>query len=72
MRGIEDVIRDVKGAWIDLSQRTVTPKEVMIAPKAIGNHFAKVASNGGDYLVVWKDYRTGTAASLGRLVTSSR
>lgn len=72
MRGIENVIRDVKGAWIDLSQRTVTPHELIIAPKAIGNHFAKVASNGRDYLVVWKDYRNGTAASLGRFVTSSR
>jgi len=69
MHGIEDVLRDVKGAWIDLSQKTVTPQEVMIAPKAVGNHFAKVASVGREYLVVWKDYRTGTAASVGRLVT---
>jgi hypothetical protein len=72
MKGIEDVIRDVKGAWIDLSQKTITPKEVMIAAKAIGNHFAKVTSNGRNYLVAWKDYRTGTANSLGRFVTYPR
>jgi hypothetical protein len=72
MKGIEDVIRDVKGAWIDLSQKTITPKEVMIAAKAIGNHFAKVTSNGRNYLVAWKDYRTGTANSLGRLLTYPR
>jgi photosystem II stability/assembly factor-like uncharacterized protein len=71
-RGIEDLIRDVKGAWIDLSQKTIRPQEIMIAPKAVGNHFTKVASDGQRYLVVWKDYRTGTAASLGRLVTPFR
>ncbi|HET6464787.1 MAG TPA: hypothetical protein VFH55_04150 [Nitrospiria bacterium] len=71
-RGIQDVLRDVKGAWIDLSQKTVTPQEVMIAPKAVGNHFAKVASTGREYLVVWKDYRTGTASSVGRFVTPPR
>jgi hypothetical protein len=69
-RGIQDVIRDVKGAWIDLSQKTVTPREIMIAPNAVGNHFAKVASIGQEFLVVWKDYRNATAASLGRLLTN--
>lgn len=72
MHGIGDVIRDVRGAFLDLSRDPVTPKDVMIIPKAIGNHFAKVGSDGRNYLVVWKDYRTGTAASLGRLVTSPR
>jgi len=72
MRSIEDVHRDVKGAWIDLSQKTVRPQEVMIAPKAVGNHFAKVTSHGREYLVVWKEYRTGTAASVGRFVTFPR
>jgi len=71
-RGIQDVIRDVKGAWIDLSQKTVTPREIMIATAAVGNHFAKVASNGREYFVVWKDYRTGTAASIGRFVGPPR
>jgi hypothetical protein len=72
MRRIEDVVRDVRGAFLDLSQRIVTPGDVMILPGAIGNHFAKVGSDGHHYLVVWKDYRSGTAASLGRLVMPAR
>jgi len=69
-RSLMEIIRDVRGAFIDLEKENVTSNEVMIAPKAVGNHFAKVASNGQGFLVVWKDYRTGTAASLGRFVTS--
>lgn len=72
MQRIDDVVRDVRGAFLDLSQKTVTPNDVMILPRAIGNHFAKVASDGHNYLVVWKDYRSGTAASLGRLVILDR
>jgi hypothetical protein len=72
MHGIEDIIRDVRAAFLDLSRGTVIPQDVMISPKAIGNHFVKVASDERNYLVVWKDYRTGTAASLGRLVTPPR
>jgi hypothetical protein len=71
-QGIESIIRDVRGAFLDLSRNPVIPQGVMISPKAIGNHFAKVATDGHKYLVTWKDYRTGTAASLGRLVTPSR
>jgi hypothetical protein len=70
--GIEDVIRDVRGAFLDLSRNPVIPRNVMISPKAIGNHFARVTSDGRRYLVVWKDYRTGTAASVGRFVMPAR
>lgn len=70
MQGIESIIRDVRGAFLDLSRKSVTTRPVMIAPRAVGNHFARVASDGRNYLVVWKDYRTGTAASFGRLLTS--
>ena len=72
MRGIEDVIRDVRGSFLDLSQNTVTPDDVMILPRSVGNHFTRVATDGHNYLVVWKDYRSGTAASLGRLVMPAR
>ncbi|HUJ79481.1 MAG TPA: hypothetical protein VLY45_04105 [Nitrospiria bacterium] len=68
MRGIDDVIRDVRGAFLHLDQPVVTPDDIMITPDAVGNHFAKVASDGRNFLVVWKDYRSGTAESLGRLV----
>jgi len=71
-QGIESVIRDVRGAFLDLSERPVSPRYVMISPRAIGNHFTRVTSDGRRYLVVWKDYQTGTAASLGRLVTPVR
>jgi photosystem II stability/assembly factor-like uncharacterized protein len=69
MRGIDDVIRDVRGAYLHLDQRVVVPDDIMIIPGAVGNHFAKVASDGRNYLVVWKDYRTGTAESMGRIVS---
>jgi photosystem II stability/assembly factor-like uncharacterized protein len=70
MRGIEDIRRDVRGSFLDFSQSVVTPRQdITIAEKAVGNHFAKVASDNRGYLVVWKDYRSGTAASLGRFVT---
>lgn len=72
MHGIEDIIRDVRGSFVDLSRVPVRATEVMISPKAVGNHFTKAATDGDYYLVVWKDYRTGTAASLGRLVTRAR
>ena len=72
MHGIEDIIRDVRGSFVDLSRAPVLVSEVMISPKSVGNHFAKAAADGDHYLVVWKDYQTGTAASLGRLVTHAR
>ena len=72
MQGIESIVRDVRGAFLDLTGATVISRDVMISPQAIGNHFAKVATDGRDFLVVWKDYRTGTAASLGRLVIRAR
>ena len=70
MKGIEDIIRDVKGAFFDLSDTLVIRNEFIIVPRAIGNHFAKVAADDLEYLVVWKDYRAGTAASLGHLIMS--
>ncbi|HTP41910.1 MAG TPA: hypothetical protein VML36_05770 [Nitrospiria bacterium] len=69
MRGIDDVIRDVRGAYLHLDQRAVVPDDIMIIPDAVGNHFAKVASDGRNFLVVWKDYRSGTAESLGRIIS---
>jgi photosystem II stability/assembly factor-like uncharacterized protein len=71
MHSIDDITRDVRGAFLDLAQNSVAPRDIMIIPNAVGNHFAKVASDGRDYLVVWKDYRSGTAASLGRIVLRS-
>jgi len=70
--GIADIIRNVRGAFLDLLRDSVAPTDVMIIPRAVGNHFAKVATDGRKYLVVWKDYRSGTAASLGRLVMPTR
>jgi photosystem II stability/assembly factor-like uncharacterized protein len=65
---INDITRDVRGAFLDLAQNPVIPRDIMIIPNAVGNHFAKVASDGRDYLVVWKDYQSGNAESLGRIV----
>lgn len=72
MKGIEDVVRDVRGAFLDLGAEPVRPVGAMIADRAIGNHFSKVATDGRDFLVVWKDYRTGTASSLARRITAPR
>jgi photosystem II stability/assembly factor-like uncharacterized protein len=70
MRSLMDIRRDVRGSFLDFSQSVIAPRQdIMIAEKAVGNHFAKVASDNRGYLVVWKDYRSGTAASLGRFIT---
>lgn len=65
MTKITDVVRDVRAlSW--RSDRASVPFTVV--PDSKGNHFTTVAAGGPGYLVTWKDYRTGRAESLGRLI----
>jgi hypothetical protein len=62
---ITDVVRDVRALrWT--RDRGVVPFTVV--PESKGNHFTTVAAGEPGYLVTWKDYRTGRAASLARLI----
>lgn len=62
---ITDVIRDVRGLWWT---RDREPVGVTLVPDSKGNHFATVSAGGPGYLLTWKDYRTGRAEALGRLI----
>jgi hypothetical protein len=45
---------------------------MILLREGIGNHFSRVSTDGKEYLIVWKDYRSGPAATYGRLVDPSR
>lgn len=65
MTKISDVVRDIRAlSW--RSDRA--PVSFTVVPDSKGNHFTTVAAAGSGYLVAWKDYRTGRAESLGRLI----
>jgi hypothetical protein len=62
---ITDVVRDVRAMrW----RPDVAPTPFTVVPDSKGNHFTTVSAGGPGYLVTWKDYRTGRAESLGRLI----
>jgi hypothetical protein len=65
MTRITDVVRDVQAlSW----RRDRKPILFTVVPGSKGNHFTTVAAGASGYLVTWKDYRTGRAESLGRLI----
>ncbi len=62
---ITDVVRDVRALrWT----REGKPVPFTVVPESKGNHFTTVSAGGSGYLVAWKDYRTGRAESLARLI----
>jgi hypothetical protein len=66
MTRITDVVRDVRALSWTPGDRASVPFTVV--PESKGNHFTTVAAGGSGYLVAWKDYRTGRAESLARLI----
>jgi hypothetical protein len=62
---ITDVVRDVRALWWARDRK---PIPFTVVPDSKGNHFTTVAAGGTGYLVAWKDYRTGRAESLARLI----
>lgn len=65
MTKITDVVRDVQAlSW----RRDRKPSPFTVVPGSTGNHFTTVVAGASGYLVTWKDYRTGRAESLGRLI----
>lgn len=69
MTRITDVVRDVRALMWENSR---VGRPFAVAPDALGNHFAAVATDDHRYLVVWKDYRSGLAGGFGRFIDSSR
>lgn len=70
MSKITDITRDVRAArW---TGGATPPAAFTVAPASKGNHFSTAAAGGPGYLVAWKDYRTGRAESLARLIEFSR
>lgn len=71
-RSIMDIVRDVKVLKLEVPKSPSRPllasAPVDVAPRAFGNHFSKVSTDGERYLTVWKDYRSGIAAGFGRFV----
>jgi hypothetical protein len=68
---VTDIIRDVAGAMVTAAQSgksLIVSEPILIAPRAPGNHFSKVSTDGRRYLVVWKDYRAGPASGFGRFI----
>lgn len=68
---VQDIIRDVAGAVVTSAgehRPLIVSEPTLIAPRALGNHFSKVSTNGRRYLVVWKDYRAGPASGFGRFI----
>lgn len=65
MTKITDLVRDVRALWW---RPDLKPVPFTVVPESKGNHFTTVAAGGAGYLVTWKDYRTGRAESLGRLI----
>jgi hypothetical protein len=63
--GISDVVRDVRALWWAHDRE---PIAFTVVPDSKGNHFSTVAAGGAGFLVAWKDYRTGRAESLARLI----
>jgi hypothetical protein len=63
--GITDVVRDVRALWWAHDRE---PIAFTVVPDSKGNHFSTVAAGGAGFLVAWKDYRTGRAESLARLI----
>ena len=74
--GIRSILRDIRGRiWnppaASLPAGSDTG-EMILLREGIGNHFSRVSTDGKEYLIVWKDYRSGPAATYGRLVDPSR
>ncbi|MBI1820700.1 MAG: hypothetical protein HYR79_03225 [Nitrospirae bacterium] len=75
MTGIQDVVRDINGIRLKDSEKAFSsraaeplyPRTTFVS-RSFGNHFAKVSTDGRRFLLVWKDYRSGLAASLGRWI----
>ncbi len=65
MTKVTDVVRDVRALWWARDRK---PIPFTVVPDSKGNHFTTVAAGGAGYLVAWKDYRTGRAESLARLI----
>ena len=66
MTKLTDITRDVRALrW---TGGATTPVAFTVEPDAKGNHFTTVAAGGSGYLVAWKDYRTGRAESLARVI----
>lgn len=70
--GIQDIIRDVNGLQLKSTEKGLiagpSANPIPISPRAPGNHFSRVSTDGIHYLVVWKDYRSKLAGGFGRLV----
>jgi hypothetical protein len=70
MTTITDITRDVRALrW---TGGATIPVAFTVEPDAKGNHFTTVAAGGSGYLVAWKDYRTGRAESLARVIEFPR
>jgi hypothetical protein len=70
MTKITDITRDVRAVrWTGGS---IAPAAFTVEPDAKGNHFATVSAGVSGYLVAWKDYRTGRAESLARMIEFPR
>jgi hypothetical protein len=70
MSKITDITRDVRALrW---TGGAIAPAAFTVEPDAKGNHFTTVAAGVSGYLVAWKDYRTGRAESLARMIEFPR
>ncbi|MFZ5874887.1 MAG: hypothetical protein ACOYXU_00630 [Nitrospirota bacterium] len=70
MTTITDITRDVRALrW---TGGAVKPFLFTVEPDAKGNHFTTVAAGDNGYLVAWKEYRTGRAESLARVIEFAR
>lgn len=70
--GIQSILRDVNGLRLKIPENNDAVISVSapfpILPEGVGNHFARVSTDGKNFLVIWKDYRSGRAGSFGRLI----
>ncbi|HYH96685.1 Ig-like domain-containing protein, partial [Hyalangium sp.] len=56
-----DVNSDIYGTWVSSQGVVVDPAGFVISNAANLQAFPVVTSNGSDYFVAWKDFRSGTA-----------
>lgn len=70
--GIQSIVRDINGLRLEISEKGFSAVSanptISLAPRAYGNHFSRVSTDGRRYFVVWKDYRSKLAAGFGRFV----